>query len=110
MNDCGECNICCTILKVKGVTKAKETCGNLCESGCSIYENRPDACSHFKCAYLTSNWKEEFRPDKSGIMVAGFKKEISVYRLKDDINKSLFNLIEKASNKTKVIGYDCRNL
>ena len=112
MNKCGSCNICCTVLSVKDMTKAGEQCINVCKDGCSIYENRPSACEHFKCAYLTSGWKESFRPDKSGIMVAGFKEEVSVYRLKEDINIDLFNLIYNTSDKQdkKVLGYDCRSL
>ena len=110
MNSCGDCNICCTILKVKGVTDKGIECKNVCDSGCSIYNERPSACSHFKCAYLTSDWKEDYRPDRSGIMVAGFEKEISVYRLKDNINESLFKIIEKLASKTRVTGYDCRGL
>jgi len=112
MNSCGSCNVCCTVLSVKDMTEAGKKCVNSCKEGCSIYEDRPSACKHFKCAYLTNDWDESFRPDKSGIMIAGFEKEISVYRLKEDINIDLFNLVYNTSGKQgkKVLGYDCRRI
>jgi len=99
-------------MSIKGISKAGEECVNVCEKGCSIYNDRPSSCEYFKCAYLTSGWKEDFRPDKSGIMVAGFKNEISVYRLKENINMDLFNIIYSTSKMQgkKVVGYDCRKL
>ena len=112
MNKCGDCNICCTVLSVKDMTEVNQVCRNSKDKGCSIYNNRPEGCKHFNCAYLTSGWKEEYRPDKSGIMVAGFAKQISVYRLKENINMDLFNIVSTLAEKQdkKVLGYDCRKL
>lgn len=112
MSKCGDCNICCTVMSIKELSEAGKQCIHVCKSGCSIYDNRPSACEHFKCAYLTSGWKEEYRPDKSGIMVAGFEEQISVYRLKENINMDLFNIVSTLAEKQdkKVLGYDCRKL
>jgi len=111
MNKCGDCNVCCEVLSIKGFKEAGVKCEKLCGDGCSIYSKRPDACKHFKCVWLASGWPEEFRPDKSGIMLAGFKDQISAYRIKDNINKNLFSFILKTSSKNKkVVGYDYRNL
>ena len=112
MNKCGDCNICCTVMNIENVSKSGDECKHICEEGCSIYSKRPNACSHFKCAYLTSGWDEEFRPDKSGIMIVGYVDQISAYRTKEEINIDLFEIIQKKSseNNIRLIGYDCRDL
>lgn len=112
MNKCGDCKVCCTVLSIKNFKDAGKPCDKIYKNGCSIYKTRPEACAHFKCLWLTSDWLESFRPDKSGIMIASFQSQISVYRIKENINMDLFHLVYENSGKQqkKVIGYDCRNL
>jgi len=97
-------------MSVKGLKKANTKCEHASSNGCTIYKDRPDACSHFECLWLTNNWADEYRPDKSGIMLVGFKNHIAACRVSDDVNESLFNLIKQNNGVKKVKGYDCRNV
>lgn len=72
-NQCGECTACCTAIEVRALNKpAGETCEHVCEGGCSIYHDRPDACKKAACMWLqglitkiTPNWMQK-RPDMVG--------------------------------------------
>lgn len=107
MNNCGACQVCCEVLAVEGLKESHKKCEHQGNGNCSIYKTRPKGCAHFKCVWLTSDWPKEFRPDKSGIMLAAVPKEIKAYRLKNNVNQDLFKLIGKME---KVKGYDARNL
>ena len=65
---CGECTACCITLPVDALSKpANEMCVH-CDGGCTIYEDRPQDCSLFECAYLQSTAQIELRPDNCGII------------------------------------------
>lgn len=109
MNSCGDCQACCEVLAVEGLKERSTKCKNQCATGCSIYKTRPKGCSHFKCAWLTSGWKQEYRPDISGIMVATYEDKIMVHRLSDNVNKNLFDRLIKLNVPGKeVCGVDSR--
>jgi hypothetical protein len=71
---CGACNVCCITPHIDTAEFQKPPgirCPHLCESACSIYENRYAACRAYHCgwrylAFLSENW----RPDKSGVLLA----------------------------------------
>jgi len=43
-------------------------CPKLCQSGCSIYQQRPKLCKEFECTWLANkDWPEAWRPDRSGL-------------------------------------------
>ena len=72
---CGSCTACCTHLPIPArivspaAKPAGEPCPHLCQSGCSIYQQRPDICARFQCAWLANgDWPEEWRPDRSGLL------------------------------------------
>jgi len=110
MNKCGSCQACCEVLGVEGLKTKMTKCKHQGHGNCSIYSTRPEGCRHFKCSWLLSGWDEKYRPDKSGIMVTTFKGEEKhfAYRLKDKIDMTLFDLLEK--NKETLIGIDARNI
>lgn len=77
MRTCGECTVCCTYLKIRGLDKPGLTpCGFLIEpspdghtgKGCSVYTTKPDVCSGYRCAWLDGHGEEDDRPDKSGML------------------------------------------
>jgi len=67
---CGECTACCEGWLSSEVVGMKPgvPCQHRTDSGCAIYENRPDnPCKQFRCAWLdTDELDESMRPDKSG--------------------------------------------
>lgn len=105
-NKCGECKVCCEVLAVDGLKEKLTKCEYQCKKGCSRYETRPKGCAHFKCAWLTSGWKKEYRPDISGIMIATYKDVTIAHRLRDEIDLEFFDMISKLNKNIK--GTDSR--
>lgn len=72
MRDCGGCTQCC---KTMGIVELKKPINTWCEhcaigGGCKIYENRPETCRGFVCAWLTDmNMPEDQRPDKTKVVL-----------------------------------------
>lgn len=67
---CDECNICCILPSVKAFDKPiREPCKFLCDN-CTIYDNRPDECKSYECAWLHGLFAEDdLRPDKCGLLI-----------------------------------------
>jgi hypothetical protein len=69
---CGECALCCTVLRVDELGKLGGTpCRALREDGhgCSIYERRPGVCRRYRCLWLSGSLREEDRPDRLGAVL-----------------------------------------
>ena len=71
MNTCNGCTMCCLILPVPWMDKkAGEWCKK-CKPGigCSIYDNAPEDCIKYKCAYLQMEEVDiRLRPDHCKII------------------------------------------
>ena len=96
MKECGDCNACCVFYEVKELNKAAKTpCQFLNSgcSGCSIYNKRPKICSDYICAWKGLDWPDEFRPDKSGLIIDVQKTETIQKYL--DIREIRANAIEE---------------
>lgn len=69
MNDCGTCTACCTLFPIEPIGKPVNTHCPHCDGGCSIYEDKPQTCTDFECAYLQGkNVPESLSPDKCGVI------------------------------------------
>ena len=70
MRQCGRCTLCCTLLAVTELGKAKnKRCAHQ-GNGCGIYETRPLSCRQFNCLWLTDPKIPRFmRPQKSGVVL-----------------------------------------
>jgi len=67
--ECGECTLCCTLCKIPELNKESGTECAHCSTHCDIYEDRPEACKEFSCAYhqvLKANIA--MRPDNMGVV------------------------------------------
>lgn len=75
MRKCGPCAVCCKVFHIEELNKpAGVPCFNLHKQGyrCTIYEDRPQACSEYFCAWARGagaavNHKD--RPDTCGVIV-----------------------------------------
>ena len=71
MQKCGECTLCCKLLHIPETnSKPNEYC-KYCEinKGCRVYDERPDGCREFQCAWLQMvNVHIDLRPDKCGVL------------------------------------------
>lgn len=75
---CGNCTLCCTVMKVTmpgGIKPAHESCSECTAKGCAIYADRPDACAGFQCVWLASQQHpqlalaRDLRPDRCGVVL-----------------------------------------
>lgn len=71
---CGDCTVCCTILKVDTPEFAKPAgtpCVHLCAQGCSIHAIRPRICRTWFCAWRrVAALPDAARPDRCGLLVS----------------------------------------
>jgi len=71
---CGECTLCCKVLRVD-TPELKKMSGVWCPdcregAGCAIYETRPPICRIWYCGWrLRTDLPEDWRPDRSGVLV-----------------------------------------
>ncbi len=65
---CGECSLCCKLIRVDAFEKAAGAWCAHCAPGrgrCLIYDTRPAECRDFRCAWLVSpSLGEEWRPNR----------------------------------------------
>lgn len=65
---CGSCSYCC---KLFSIVELKKPRGQWCihckpgHGGCSIYEQRPQACQDFYCGWLIGTLSQEWEPQRS---------------------------------------------
>ena len=72
MRQCGACSACCRWPSVKEIDKpAREPCRFLGRKGyrCIIYEDRPTACSKYRCSWLRGIGKKADQPDRCHILI-----------------------------------------
>lgn len=65
---CGECGMCCKLLGIESIAKPPgQWCGHYKRgAGCTVYADRPAACSRFICLWLSSEGLDDsWRPDRS---------------------------------------------
>lgn len=69
---CGECSLCCTVLRVDALRKLGGTpCVHLAGAGrgCAIHTTRPAICRGYRCAWLQGSFRDEDRPDRLGAVL-----------------------------------------
>ena len=71
---CGECNLCCKLLPVKGLHESNKWCQHAVKGkGCAIYADRPGACRAWACMWLSESETSDRwglrRPDKCHFVI-----------------------------------------
>ena len=71
---CGECTLCCTLLRVDELEKLGGTpCVHLRRApaapGCGIYAQRPRICRAYACLWLSGGLDPADRPDRLGAVL-----------------------------------------
>lgn len=121
---CGECTACCDgNLKSNSygnVFDKRNNCVFLVNKTCSIYEDRPNTCRNYQCAWSQFLIYEDLRPDKCGVLVSVERKTnsqeqfLKIIQIKEHVNFETINRIkmcaEKIGAETMFIGYDERSL
>ncbi len=70
---CGDCTVCCTAMAIDKPEIQKDAgvaCRHCTQTGCAIYDTRPQLCRDYHCGWrqlpmLDDSW----RPDRSGVFV-----------------------------------------
>lgn len=69
--DCGDCTVCCTVPRIDQPDIQKvsgATCRHRGDTGCAVYDTRPQVCRSFYCAWRTVEiFDDGWRPDLSGV-------------------------------------------
>ena len=68
---CGECSLCCTVLRVDEIAKLG---GTRCQhvrsgAGCAIHARRPAICRGYECMWLRGKLRDKDRPDRLGAVL-----------------------------------------
>ena len=69
---CGTCSACCRWPSVEEIGKpAKTPCRHLHRQGfrCTVYADRPEACSAYRCSWLRGTGANGDRPNRCDVMI-----------------------------------------
>jgi hypothetical protein len=68
---CGECSLCCTLLRVDELAKLGGTpcVHQRAEGGCAIHPRRPGICRRYRCLWLSGALDAGDRPDRLGAVL-----------------------------------------
>jgi hypothetical protein len=69
---CGECSLCCQVLRVDELAKLGGVCcvhQDVGARGCSIHPSRPKICRAYRCLWLSGGLAEADRPDRLGAVL-----------------------------------------
>lgn len=74
MRECNGCSYCCDG-HLSGEVDGKsfgqmEACHNLTEDGCNIYDNRPNMCHNYYCAWAQELFPEWMKPNECGVVIS----------------------------------------
>jgi hypothetical protein len=85
--ECDGCTLCCKLLDIKETdSKPGEYCKH-CEPGvgCKIYNERPEPCRIFECAWKQMKHAgEELRPDKCNVLFEKWSDYVMVGTTTED--------------------------
>lgn len=68
---CGECSLCCTVLRVDELAKLGGTdcLHQQAGGGCAIHPRRPAICRAYRCLWLRGRFGAADRPDRLGAVL-----------------------------------------
>jgi len=79
--ECGNCTLCCKFLNIKETDSKPGNYCKHCEPGvaCKIYNERPEPCRIFECAWKQMNHPgEELKPDKCNVLFEKWSDHVMV--------------------------------
>jgi tetratricopeptide (TPR) repeat protein len=101
--ECGDCNACCTGALVGNARGHQfgngKPCIYLVEEKCSIYEDRPEACRNYQCAWSQHLFPEWMKPNLSGVLISveteNGSQYLKVVELRNNIEENVYNEINR---------------
>ena len=105
-NTCGSCTVCCTAMEVKELRKPEGVkCIYLTNQGCSIYEDRPESCRVYECAFRMYPLDKKLRPDRAGFQILFSKTKLGdtiLFYYHGKINKIAKKLFARITKKPEL--------
>ena len=105
MECCGNCTLCC---KFPVIPEVKSKPGEYCyyckpDFGCEIYEQRPNSCRIFLCAWTQMkeqniNVSNELRPDKCHVLFEKYSDNVIVGVTEKELSDLVLNQINCFKN------------
>lgn len=102
---CGDCTACCDGFLVGNSYGNKfgngKACVFLVERKCKIYEDRPQSCHNYQCAWTQGILSEWMKPNECGVMVSvevdqeQQKQFLRVIEIRDTVEYNIYSEIEK---------------
>ena len=72
MNECGDCDLCCSVLPIEDLDFQKPAwtpCVNSACPGCRIYKKRPIVCRAYECGWKIFGLSPLWKPNVCGMVV-----------------------------------------
>jgi hypothetical protein len=68
---CGDCSLCCKLLRIASLDKPNGKWCSHCKAGkgCDIYESRPQDCRDFDCSWLTGQLGDAWYPLNAKLVI-----------------------------------------
>lgn len=101
--DCGDCHACCDghlIGEVYGHSFGHgKKCFYFIQEKCTIYEQRPEMCRKYQCAWTQNLLPEWMKPNKTGLLVSvedepSGKQYLKAVEMWPNIEYHIYNEIE----------------
>lgn len=90
---CGDCQLCCELLPVKGINKlGGQRCRHQCATGCAVHDKLESValeCKLWNCEWLAGNAGDLDRPDKSHIVIDCMPDYITITENTDGTGKAI---------------------
>jgi len=83
---CGGCTQCCKLIPVEVLNKPANTWCTHCDIGvgCTIYEDRPDACHDYPCLWnMQHSLPDDLRPDRTHVIFESLRHSRTVLAIVD---------------------------
>jgi Fe-S-cluster containining protein len=108
---CGDCTACCDGFLI-GTSHGNKfgngkACPFLVEKKCVIYEDRPQSCHNFQCAWTQGILSEWMKPNECGVLVSveidkeQQKQYLRVIEMRHTIDFNIYSEIEKFCEENK---------
>jgi len=107
LRECGDCYACCNGNLVAKILSndmgAGKPCTFLVDTKCVVYEQRPQVCKDYQCAWSQGLLSEDMKPTISDVMISvekdGQKQFFRVIELVSDIKEEVYTEIKEFTDK-----------
>lgn len=106
--ECGDCSACCDGNLVATILSNKmgdgKPCVFLVDKKCVVYDNRPEVCRNYHCAWRQGLFDEDLKPNISNVMISvenetPQKQFLRVIELGENVSEETYVKIKEFTDK-----------